>query len=269
MKSIYVVAHKSFELNKKLDSCYKIIRVGGYAKELSNELSDSTGDNIASKNPNYCELTAMYWIWKNDHDSDVVGLCHYRRYFIKSILSTDPEHFINSGDIDMYLKKCDVIVPRKEYSYRGSFTAYLDCGHEKDLLVTREAIETLYPEYLPYYESEFVDSSGNYVCNMVITSKSLYDDYCKWLFDILTYVESRVDISAYSKEEARIFGYISERLLGVWIKKNKLRAKELRIVNTEDDRGATFYIKDFLKSIGIYQGLKQLIFSLTHSKKRL
>ena len=43
---------------------------------------DDTGPNISAKNPNYCELTALYWGWKN-LDAEYLGLAHYRRYLAK------------------------------------------------------------------------------------------------------------------------------------------------------------------------------------------
>ena len=77
---ILVCTHKpGFVLQ---DDIYTPIQVG---KALSNVdlgfLGDDKGDNISVKNKEFCELTAMYWAWKNLKNLDVIGLCHYRRYF--------------------------------------------------------------------------------------------------------------------------------------------------------------------------------------------
>lgn len=56
--------------------------------------------------------------------------------------------------------------------------------------------------------------------------KELFDDYAKWLFDLMGKFESLIDISEYSTDQARIFGFLTERLLNVWIIKITLRLRK-------------------------------------------
>ena len=77
---ILVATTKKYRMPK--DPIYVPVQVGA---ALSNApdlpyMKDNTGDNISEKNPRYCELTGLYWAWKN-LDADYLGLVHYRRYF--------------------------------------------------------------------------------------------------------------------------------------------------------------------------------------------
>ena len=65
--------------------------------------------------------------------------------------------------------------------------------------------------------------------NMFIMKRPQFDAYCQWLFDILFEVEATIDISEYSPSEARVFGYLSERMLDVWLETNPVRAKEVKV----------------------------------------
>ena len=64
---------------------------------------------------------------------------------------------------------------------------------------------------------------------MLICSKQLFDSYCEWLFKILFEFENIVDLSDYSKSQKRIFGYVSEILLNVWLIKNQNTVKTFPI----------------------------------------
>ena len=57
-------------------------------KKLIGYQPDNIGDNISSKNPSFCELTGLYWAWKN-LDNEYLGLAHYRRHFKGSKKSKD------------------------------------------------------------------------------------------------------------------------------------------------------------------------------------
>ena len=129
--TLYVVTHKDMESSLP-ERTY--IGVGNNKKINKVSLYDDTGDNIALKNPYFCELTALYWIWKNDK-SDIVGLEHYRRQFVKG------NSLLDKKSILAYLNKYDVIVPRAIRFLDSAYQHYCEYHVEEDLLCVRKIIK--------------------------------------------------------------------------------------------------------------------------------
>lgn len=251
--NIFVVSHKIF--NKPKDNLYKAIYVGNKIIDDREKtlLKDNSKDNIEKKNSSYCELTAVYWLWKNYNEIENIGICHYRRYFSRKVISKSEKHYINNMDIISALNNYDIIVPQKWWhsKYTNSENYYIHgAGKKKDLIVLRKIIEVKYPQYIVYYDRVLNMHAASY-CNMLITTKETYDNYCNWLFDILFEAEKQIDISNYNKTEARVFGYMSELLLNVWILKNNLKVKEVNMVNTETTSwyNLKFYISNQIQKV--------------------
>lgn len=231
--SMYIVTHKAFEPPEK--KLYLPIQVGKQTTHIDlGFVSDDVGENIAWKNYCYCELTALYWIWKNDYNSKYVGLCHYRRYFTSNPFSKRSKFFLGEKKIVKYLKKADVILPSKihlkntveeKYSLTGA-------GFQHDLDFVRRIINSDYPQYLDTYDI-VMNESCQYFWNMFVLSKELLDEYCEWLFDILLKLENVTNIENYNVRQKRIYGYISERLLNVWVRYNNLKIVECPVVQTD------------------------------------
>lgn len=225
--SIYVVGHKEFRV--PANDCYIPIQVGKmFTQKALPMISDDTGINIAEKNKTFCELTALYWIWKNAPDKDYVGLCHYRRYFYKFKLFGKVFGVMHRSDYQKILGKYDVLLPQKsvwKYSVRECYSQHGE-GKDKDLVELRRVIQEIYPEYIAEYDSVLEGNNASY-CNMMILRRELLDSYCTWLFEILFELEKRIDLSDYTPAQARVFGYLSEILLNVWIKHNRLSSGEL------------------------------------------
>jgi len=78
-----------------------------------------------------------------------------------------------------------------------------------------------------------MDSTKGHKFNIFIMKKEVFDQYCTWIFDVLFKLEARLDISEYSKSNQRVFGYVSERLLDVWVNTNHISYTELPVVNME------------------------------------
>ena len=237
--SIFVVMHKIIE--KEPMKGFKSLLVGAtkYKGDIPSniEKDDSIQDNISEKNSNYCELTGMYWMWKNSKidNEEIIGLSHYRRYFIKNILSVKKKNYLNYDDIDNIINQYDVILPKKRVCKGKIVDEFVGAPKKEDMDKTREIIKTIYPEYIESYDA-FLNQKEAYLYNMFIAKKKIMNEYFKWLFDILFELEKQVDISTYNEYEARIYGFIAERLLNVWILKNKsrLKIKEEYVYNETD-----------------------------------
>lgn len=233
LNKIYIVTHKAFRSPKS--DLYVPIQVGKIqtGQDLG-FLSDDTLDNIAYKNATFCELTALYWIWKNDKEADYIGLCHYRRYFTKNQYSNSEKYFITNADINKKISKHDIILPYEEKWIGVNVEEYynLGAGRIQDIQKVKKILIKRFPEYINDLENVLNSNKASYR-NMFIMSKMDLNRYCEWLFSILFELESSLNISSYNIQEKRVFGYLSEILLNVWIKHNKLSIAYCPIINTD------------------------------------
>ncbi|TBH77771.1 hypothetical protein C1A34_01500 [Lactobacillus amylovorus] len=64
--------------------------------------------------------------------------------------------------------------------------------------------------------------------NMFVMKRDAFDSYCEFIFGVLKDVESRVDIADYSVQEKRVFGYIFELFMDVWLDTTKQKYTEVK-----------------------------------------
>ena len=233
---IYVATHKIENLEFK-SKIYELILVGSYNKTSHEMLRDDSGENISNKNENYCELTGLYWIWKNSTE-DIVGLAHYRRFLSKKCISINSKYYLNENDLkkEFINNKVDIILPKPVY-YKGTAEdSFTIAPTKEDMRIVKDVIAKMYPEYIDSY-NKFVNSKQAYLYNMLITRKEIFDKYCEWLFNILFEVERVMDKDTYIHDSyrKRMFGFLSERLLNIWVIYNKdnLNIKECYVVNKQ------------------------------------
>ena len=168
------------------------------------EIRDDTGENISVKNREYCELTALYWIWKNDIRSRYAGLCHYRRHFDLDGMKLAK---LEQSDID-------VVLTIPILNFPNVRAAYLHDHCAEDWEIMLEAVRKLAPEY---YDAADRLQKGvyYYAYNMFVARKEILDDYCAWLFPILAYCGEQCG----RKEDIyqnRYIGFLAERLLSIY-----------------------------------------------------
>ena len=180
-------------------------------------LTDNTGDHISSKNPNYCELTAFYYIWKNELqkccDEDYIGIFHYRR-------------FLDISEADLYRlseNDIDVVLPYPMLHEPDICEHHTRYVKEPDWQTMRTAIQEVQPEYAADFDRIF-GQEHMYNYNMLLAKKKVLEEYCAWLFSITERIEE-LSTPKESQRADRYIAYMGESLLTLYFmhKQNRLK----------------------------------------------
>lgn len=254
---IYVSCHKESELPK--NSLYEPIHVGAaLANKNLGILRDDTGNNISKKNPEYCELTAQYWAWKNDTDADYIGLCHYRRFLCFADVSklnavrNERGHIMaaaiddfnvkrfgleNEAEMRAVIEANDVVVGELQNvrhlpTPRGfQKTAYMHwAAHDRDLIFKENLDEMLsildedYPSFAKMTR-KYLATNTFLGFNCFIMKREFFNEMCEIEFSTLKKLEGRVNLSTYSQTQSRIFGFMGEIIFSAYVYQLEKRKK--------------------------------------------
>lgn len=241
MKKIKILVAQHKSSNVYSNDVYTPIHVG---KALSDEdlcsLKDNTGDNISNLNPYFCELTAQYWAWKNMPDVEYIGLCHYRRYFMKEF---------SDYNIDKEMEDYDIILSKKYYLNQNllSFLAEKLTPEDVDLFFLY--MSQLCKNDISIFNKFYMHQNWLNPANMFVCRKQLFDEFCEWQFKILDDLFQIIPLSPYTRGK-RLMGYFAETLLPFYAELKKLKIKEEPIVSMlgNDERVLSQSIKEICKN---------------------
>ena len=160
-------------------------------------------------------------MWKHV-DDDIVGLEHYRRYFVN-----EKNNLLSEGEISELLKQYDVIAHMSKDIGSTVFqaTRWCNSNHISMENVAKKILFCLIYNYPT--QKDFIKSMMNNRChwqgNMMICRKEVLQKYCEWLFDF--FFNKFKDFQP-TDIPPRTFGYMSELFLfPFWLHINKMKIK--------------------------------------------
>ena len=233
---VLVAAHKSYKISKQ--TIYRPILVGAKDNSIQAPIDETTYwvqdnsyCNISEKNPYYCELTALYWAWKNLKD-DYIGLFHYRRYFRSRRVSLNKwERIMGEEELLSLLKERNTLLPMPQhYFIETNYSQYVHAHNGRELDIVREILSERYPAYITAFDTCMKQTSGHRF-NMLVMRRDILCLYCEWLFDVLFDLENRLMMTG--ELRPRIIGHVAERLLDVWIIHNQISYFDVPVVFME------------------------------------
>lgn len=219
---IFVCCHKP--CNPRHDDVYTPFnhgrKISPYKGQMDNMIGDDVGDNISEKQPFLNEHVATYWIWKNVHNVEYVGLCHYRRYLSYNFTKYNTDRLFADGT--------DVIMNRKGFYPKTRWSGLIPFIQIEDFLLVWGGVKKIYPDYLPTL-LQYLNGFYSYNYNLIVCRKDLFDRFAEWMFMIFAEVEKYYKPSGYSNSK-RSLAYIAEVLTAVYFIHNKCKIKEMPMV---------------------------------------
>ena len=136
------------------------------------------GENIDRLNPWYCELTGLYYLWKNS-SAFYVGLEHYRRFFASTKRAKSRMDIAEAQEI---LENCDMIVT--EYCHGPKYTA-LDWFKDSKFIYHLDKFVDILDDDDKTGFKEYLVRHSLIQCNMFIGKRPVMDRWCRYIFELL------------------------------------------------------------------------------------
>lgn len=270
---IIVCCHKQDVMAK--DAPYMPIHVGKALSQVElgiqgdNEVDENVDEkkSISEKNRSYCELTGLYWAWKNIDNADVVGLAHYRRYLdfhgqCDSVMPETPFRTEQFAEVDLSVPQSvidtlhdgEAYVAKPRFYRHSLFDDYCIAHISDDIRTLEHHIMTTQPENIRQAWYEYMHRGcqlRHY--NMFLMTRKDFNAYSEWIFSVLAEMEKQIDITHYSPVQGRIFGYMAERLMNVWLLANNFKLHEQPVIWFTDcpgggSRSHLKYYRNLLRS---------------------
>lgn len=234
---IYVLTHKKI-VEPFDETLYKPLLNGSFkVDEDFGYIRDDSGDNISVLNDYYGELSGQYWAWKHSN-ADIIGFCHYRRWYARNLTWKK----LTKEDIIKDLNEYDIILPQELNFNQTLYDIQKETDITKpkydatyeDYLKVEDVLEKFYPDYAKCYH-DVMNGKKMWAYTMFISTYETADKYFTWIFDVLEKLNDEIDIEKYDRSlrDPRIFAFIAERLLTVYVLKNKLKVKQYETLYSE------------------------------------
>lgn len=249
MMEILVVSHRAAHVDTP---GHAVVYVGPNAPALAaaeGALSDRQyPGNIAEKNPTYAELTALHQIL-NLASAPIVGLGHYRRFFLDSdshlahtcawmnnyrvfrpVANRYVTNHIVTEEVVRHILDygADIILPSRQWVRGGVWNHFARHHHVSDLMTCLELLCEREPAYRAtidrWRHARFIS-----FFNMFIARREVIGRYVEWLFPLMELLESRLDIAGRNPAQRRVYGFLAERLLNLYVMHHDLRTRYLRV----------------------------------------
>ena len=211
------------------------ILAGARGPELaagSDIMRDDSGDSIAHRNPDFSEMTAIYWVWKNRPGLDGVGFCHYRRYFDfrqgarglarETRLRTAQElvdHRGHLADVAVVARTLDegaIVVTRTTDEGIANAEQYMSAHVPEHYLAMVNYLLAHHP-HLARQVVAHVGDTGFYGNNMFLMRWADFDRLCRFWFDCLFALDRQL-ADRPAGYQRRVLAFLSERLFDIHVR---------------------------------------------------
>lgn len=208
-------------------------------------IRDDEGENISTKNPSWCELTALYWQWKNV-DADYYGLFHYRRLLsfkykdgvyneLNLLDGVKNKHLLKDTEIENLCSNFDIITsPYFDIHPIGlnehkltAYEFYCRDHFKSDLDNMIKIVEVM---HIDFHKALVESLQQKKACfgNIKIMKKEYFNEYCDILFSVLFELENKNDINGYDSYQKGLYSFLAERMLNAYVLYAKNKYKKLK-----------------------------------------